>query len=251
MLEDRWIYFPSRFPDGDWDFPAAEECVFAASDGVRLHGWYLRADSDDHVLYFHGNAGNVTYRREFLERLSLLPTNVLCVDYRGYGKSQGRPSESGLYKDADAAYRFLVEEKRVPPERIVLFGKSLGGAVAIELATRVSCAGVVAQSTFTNGHEMARLKVPWLPLRWLVRNQFDSLSRVRTLRRPKLFLHATGDELIPFSMGRRLFDGAAEPKEFFDLGAVGHNDFMQAGQAYDGALRGFIDECVALRTESS
>jgi fermentation-respiration switch protein FrsA (DUF1100 family) len=248
MLEDTFIYFPTR--DGIWDrerLPfAAEDCHFATTDGVRLHGWRVTVEEPlCELLYFHGNAGNVSYRVDFIERLSRLPANVTVIDYRGYGRSQGRPTEEGLYRDADAAYRFLCDECSVDPGRIVLFGKSLGGAVAIELATRVDCAGLIAQSTFTHNHDMARTMVPFAPMHLLVRRQFDSLARIAQIAIPKLLVHGRGDRLIPYEMGRRLFAAAPEPKRFFDLGSLDHNDVMLAGADYDHALADFIRACVA------
>jgi fermentation-respiration switch protein FrsA (DUF1100 family) len=242
------IYFPAR--DGIWDLErlpfAAEDCHVTARDGVRLHGWRVPVEEPlCELLFFHGNAGNVSYRVDFIARLTRLPANVTVIDYRGYGRSQGRPTEQGLYRDAEAAYRYLCDVCSVDPGRIVLLGKSLGGAVAIELAARVNCAGLIAQSTFTHNHDMARTMVPFAPMHLLVRRQFDSLARIATIEIPKLVVHGRGDRLIPYEMGQRLFEAAPEPKRFFDLGGLDHNDVMLAGDAYDCALGEFIRSCVA------
>jgi fermentation-respiration switch protein FrsA (DUF1100 family) len=248
MLEDTLIYFPTS--DGIWDrsrLPfVAEDCRVTTTDGVRLHGWRVTVEQPlCELLYFHGNAGNISYRVDFIERLSRLPANVTAIDYRGYGRSQGRPTEEGLYRDAEATYRFLCDTCSVDPSRIVLLGKSLGGAVAIELATRVDCAGLIAQSTFTHNHDMARTMVPLAPMHWLVRRQFDSLARIATIEVPKLVVHGRGDRLIPYEMGQRLFQAAPEPKRFLDLGNLDHNDVMLASGDYDRALAEFIRSAVS------
>lgn len=246
MLEDRFIYYPTRYPGGDWtreNLPCrVEDRHIRTRDGETLHAWFAPADgAENHILFFHGNAGNVTHRTDFLHRLTRLPASVLLLDYRGYGRSSGRPTEKGLYEDGRAAYLHLVEDLGIPPHRIFLLGKSLGGAVAIEVATRFPVAGVIIQSTFTHTWDMARLMF-WIPfpVRWICRNQFDSWTRVQTLTTPKLFIHGRGDRMVPYRLARTLFEAAAEPKRFFDLGNLDHNDSMEAGTGYDEALRAFL-----------
>lgn len=249
LFENRFLYHPTRPPDGRWDtsklgFPV-EECSFTTEDGVRLHAWYVRErDAPATLLWFHGNAGNLSSRAELMDRLRRLPADVFLIDYRGYGKSEGSPSEEGLYRDARAAYRFLVEERKIPPNRIVLGGKSLGGAIAAELATRVDCASLLLQSTFTSLADMSRRVIPFLPAHWFLRQRYETISKMVRIRVPKLILHARTDEIIPYEMGRRLFDAAPEPKRFVELGDLGHNDWMHVGPAYDEALRAFLRDCL-------
>lgn len=227
-------FLPERYPNGIWEprgfgIPA-EDVWFRASDGTRLHGWWIplrRARGT--ALYCHGNAGNITNRigvYRFLKRARL---NVFAFDYRGYGRSEGRPTESGLFIDARAAHDHLTREIGESPERIVLFGHSLGGAVAIDCACNRPVAGLVAQSTFTDLREMARARFPRLPLHVITRNQFRSLAKVRDLRMPKLFIHGTADETIPISLGEKLFEQAAEPKEWYVVPHAGHNDVYRFG----------------------
>lgn len=245
LFENTFIYFPSRvwIPQSMPFVP--RDAWMTAEDGVRIHGWFVEApDAKATLLYLHGNAGNLSNRMDFVERLWRLPANVLIVDYRGYGRSEGSPDESGLYSDAYAAFDFLVRELKVPPSKIILFGKSLGGAVAAELATRVACGGVILQSTFTSVKEMSKRVLPILPASWFLRHRYDTLSKVPRIACPKLVLHAKRDEIVPYDMGRRLFEAAAMPKRFVELDVPGHNDFMLASSDYDAALRSFLRECL-------
>jgi fermentation-respiration switch protein FrsA (DUF1100 family) len=255
LFEERLIYFPTPLPAG-WTAAASgllagdlavEECFFRTEDGLRLHGLYCQTigtpeDPDLKVLlWFHGNAGNLSDRLDMAADLCGLPAGVFIVDYRGYGLSEGKPSEKGLYRDARAAWDHLTVERKVEPGRIVLFGKSLGGAAAIDLATRVSPAGLIVQSSFTSVPDMAAVAMPFVP-RFLVRTQMDNLAKIRDLRCPKLFIHSPADEVVPYAMGRRLFDAAPEPKSFHEVPNAGHNEtWLVGGRGYLESIRGFIE----------
>jgi fermentation-respiration switch protein FrsA (DUF1100 family) len=245
IFENRLIYLPSS--DGPWDADLGighEEVRFQARDGTRLHGWFLPAEKSRGVLlWFHGNAGNVAYRLDLLRAMrGRLPVSVFIIDYRGYGRSEGSPSEEGIYLDARAAYDHLASVRHVPPERIVLFGKSLGGAPAIRLATQVPCAGLILQSTFTSAPAMARRMIPFLPyLSWTVRTRFPNLDSIPSVTVPKLFIHSRDDEMIPFEMGQELFDAAPEPKESYWFSGAGHNDFFEVeGERYLRRMEEFL-----------
>ena len=241
FLENSLIYFPQKGGVG----PSPGEDVFlTASDGVRIHGWYVAsAGAKTTLLWFHGNAGNLENRRDMMEGLRELRVHILAIDYRGYGKSEGRPDEPGVYRDGRAAYQWLVETKRAAPERIVVLGESLGAAVACELATQVKCGGLIIQSGFTSAAEMAPLVLPIFPARWFLRTKFDNLAKVSRITCPKLFLHAVDDEVIPFAMGQRLCAAAAPPKECAWLQAGGHNGvFLRAAQEYYPRLRKFLEK---------
>ena len=193
------------------------------------------------LLYLHGNGGNISHRYEFINELVQLPVNVLIIDYRGYGKSEGRPSEAGLYMDARAAWDYLTKERAVPASRIVIFGKSLGGAVAVELATKVEACGLVVQSSFTSVADMAGEVLPFVP-RFLIRTKMDSLSKIASVSSPKLFIHSQADEIVPYRLGRRLFDAARPPKQFYEVKGAPHNLTNTIGGApYYEALRTFIN----------
>jgi fermentation-respiration switch protein FrsA (DUF1100 family) len=252
LFEDRFIYYPARHPEGAWDTSAAavkvEDVWFRAEDGVRLHGWYCtprggpdgRAQTRMTLLWFHGNAGNVTSRLGVIERLVDSPAEVFIIDYRGYGRSEGSPSEAGLYADARGAWDYLTIERKIPPSRIVVFGDSLGGAVAIELATRVEPAGLIVQSSFTSIRDMAAEVMPFVP-GFLLRTKMDSLGKIARVRAPKLFIHSPADELVPYRFGRQLYDAAPEPKQFHEVRGAGHNETdLVGGRAYFDAISQFV-----------
>jgi fermentation-respiration switch protein FrsA (DUF1100 family) len=194
------------------------------------------------VLLAHGNAGNLSHRLDrtiFLQ--SRLGADVLLFDYRGYGRSEGRPDEEGTYRDARAAHRWLTEVRGVTPDRLVLFGESLGSAVALELALARPCRALVLESPFTSVPDMAAVVLPFLP-RSFVRTQYDNLGKIGRLRVPLLVLHGDGDEVVPFAQGRRLFEAAPEPKRFFSIPGAGHNDtYIVGGDAYWRTVADFVE----------
>ena len=246
IFERRLIYFPTRAHDAD---PrglglAHEELALVAEDGVRLHGWFLPvAGSRLTLLVCHGNGGNVSHR---LDRALLaqahLGADVLLFDYRGYGRSEGAPDEAGTYRDARAAWRWLIARGQ-RPERIVIFGESLGSAVALQLAldTDGSARALVLESPFASIPEMARAVYPFLPLWPLVRTRYDNLGKVGRLRVPLLVLHGDRDDVVPFAQGRRVFDAAPGPKRFYAIPGASHNDtYVVGGAAYWRTLQEFL-----------
>ena len=217
-----------------------------ASDGVRLVSWAMPAEggSGHWLLICHGNAGNISEagRPYHYAGLRALGLSLFAFDYRGYGESEGAPTEQGLYRDAEAAYRYLRDTLDIPPERIVLFGHSLGAAVAVELATRVPAAGLVLDGALTSVVDRAQELFPYAPVRWLAANRYPSIERIGSLRLPKLFLHARDDEVVPIAHGRRLFEAAAPPKRFVELRGT-HGDAFDADSAeYYGAIGRFVAE---------
>ena len=242
FLEESFIFFPTRYPTGNWSAPEhgpcqPEDVSLSASDGTRLHGWYFSSAADaPTILFFHGNAGNLSDRYQWSCSLSGLPANVLSVDYRGYGRSEGRPTEAGLYLDAEAAYRYLREERGVAPQDLIVYGKSLGGAAACELAQRFEMGALVLQSTFTTAADMARLMMPMIPSA-LLRTRFDNLDKVSRVEVQKLIIHSRADEMIPFWMAEKLYEAAPEPKTMAAFEAAGHNDLIW--RHAEGVLRAF------------
>jgi fermentation-respiration switch protein FrsA (DUF1100 family) len=221
----------------------AEEVFLTTEDGVRIHAFYLPSPGASRALLFlHGNAGNASHRLPNAAMLQRLGIHVLLLDYRGYGRSEGRPEEAGLYADGRAGLAHLTQNRGFPERRVVLFGRSLGGAVAIDLAQDRELAGVVLESTFSSLADAAASIFGSLGAR-LVRGRFDSAGKILRARAPLLFFHGDRDEIIAFELGRRLFEAAPEPKAFETLRGAGHNDTVEVGGApYFGRIRRFIDE---------
>jgi fermentation-respiration switch protein FrsA (DUF1100 family) len=193
------------------------------------------------LILFHGNAGNISHRIPWIEMLHPLQANVLVFDYRGYGRSSGSPFEGGLYIDADAVYGWWKRERANTGEKLILVGESLGGAVAVDLAARVPADGLILQSTFTSGWDMAKTLMPIGLLQPLARVRFDSEAKIAGVTCPKLFIHGSWDEIVPLRLGRKLFDRAAPPKEFWEVPRAGHNDLLWvAGPQYGERVRAFI-----------
>lgn len=213
---------PSPFP-GFWR-PLPLEDVFFPSQGVLLHGWWLRRERPRAtIVYCHGRSGTIEHRKTFFRHLFRLGFNVFAFDYRGYGRSGGQPSERGLFADARAALDTVTTQLEVDPSGLVLFGHSLGGAVAIDAALDRPVAGLVVESSFTNLRDAAR-QLSRLPLHLLTRNAFHNIEKVPRLQMPKLFIHGTADTTIPFVLGERLFQAAAEPKQWYAVPNADHED---------------------------
>ncbi len=217
------------------------DVLLDTADGVRIHAWHVsQPDAVVTVLFFHGNAGTIADRPLTLERLHELGANVLMVDYRGYGNSGGSPDERGTYADASAAWDYLTGTAGIAPGDIVIYGRSLGGAVALELATRVVPRAIIVESTFSSLADMAREHYPYLPTGLLLRFKYPSVDHIRRIRAPILIAHSGEDALIPIAQAERLVAAAPAPKQFYRLRG-GHNEaFVQAGQAYYDVLGEFI-----------
>ncbi len=224
-----------------------EEIYFTAEDGVRLHGWWVPRASAPVLLWFHGNAGNISHRLENIKLLhDLAEVQVFIFDYREYGKSEGRISREGTFQDAAAAYRYVIESRQVPAGEVVLFGRSLGTALATDLAERLPCRSLIIESAFTNSSDMARLLAPF-GLDWRPKVPYDNLGKIDKLKVPLLIIHGDRDEIIPVEMGRRLFAAAKEPKELYIIAGAHHNDtYLVGGQEYFERLKSFIDQAKKL-----
>jgi len=237
------LFFPQReyeMTPADLNLPF-REVSFPASDGETIHGWWVPAEVGRGVLlYCHGNGGNVSTNLANVGVFHDLGLSVFIFDYRGYGKSTGRPSEEGTYRDARAAYGYLTGPLGAVPERTVIYGMSLGGAVAIQLAGEAKAAGLICEATFTSVEEMARRFYPYLPARIMVFDEYDSLAKIGGLALPKLFLHAPEDELVPFEMGRKLFAAAAPPKDFLEIRGTHGEGAQLTGPAYAEGIDSFL-----------
>jgi fermentation-respiration switch protein FrsA (DUF1100 family) len=228
-IETSLLFHPIKASEG-WVTPPAnspvEDVWLKAEDGNRIHAWWLpRAEAQGVILFCHGNAGNLSYwRPEIVALANKLGQSVLIFDYPGYGRSEGKPSESGCYAAALAAYDWLVQSPRVPPEWITIFGESLGGGVATDLAVRKPHRALVLTKTFTSVPDMARKTVLASASASLVRNHFDNLSKIGRCSSPVFIAHGDRDRLIPLSQGQTLFKAAPQPKQFFLLKGCDHND---------------------------
>ncbi len=199
-----------------------EDVYFKTPDSLTLNGWLIKSTSAKvTILFLHGNAGNISHRLEKLELFHRLGVNVFIVDYRGYGKSQGKPTEEGLYVDAVSAFDYLAARPDITKEKIIAYGDSLGGVVAVDLATKRKVAALVVDSSFGSSADVAKTIFPFVPT-FLLKTKMDSTAKVKTLTLPKLFIHSVNDEIIPFALGKKLFDAAAAPKEFLPI-TGGHN----------------------------
>lgn len=249
MLVRRFERSQMYFPQPELEFTPADiglayrEAELNTSDGCRLHGWWIpNVRARGSLIFCHGNAGNISHRLESIRVFHQLGLNVLIFDYRGFGRSSGRPSEKGTYLDAVAAYEYLTRDLKIPPEEIVIFGRSLGGAVAVELARRKKAAALICESTFTSAEDMGRFMYPYLPVKFLISNKYDSVSKVGELTLPKLFLHSRRDDVVPYEQGERLYRGAAAPKKFTEI-LGGHGDgFLETGELYRRTLEEFLAE---------
>jgi fermentation-respiration switch protein FrsA (DUF1100 family) len=248
FIDRQMIYFPdqeliSTPADVGLEY---EDVDFTASDGTRLHGWYVPGVGKITLLWFHGNAGNISHRVDNILMLNrTLGVNIMILDYRGYGRSEGSPSENGLYLDAEAAFEFLVSQRSVDPEsELVLFGRSLGAAVAVELAVRHQVRGVILESGFTSVKDMAQRIYPYLPMGLLINTveaRYDTISKIGNVTAPVMVLHGDRDEIVPFELGEKLFQAASEPKRFYRIRGAGHNDtYHMGGEPYFEALREFV-----------
>jgi uncharacterized protein len=249
LNEGRLIYFPGPQrslipPPAQLNLPV-ERVKIPTADGLTLVSWLIRADRDSSGLWMlicHGNAGNLSEfdRPLHYAGLRALGLSLLAFDYRGYGENAGVPTEQGLYRDTDAAYRYLREELDVPADRIVVFGHSLGSTVAIDLASRVPVAGLIVEGAPTSVRERGAELYPYIPVRWIAGSRFASIDKIGKVKVPKLFLHAAGDEVIPIAHGRRLYQAASPPKTFVELRG-GHGDAFDVDSAnYFGSIGRFL-----------
>jgi len=243
LFQPRFIYFPQSEIDYTPDMAGLpyEDIYFKTEDNVLLNGWFIPVENAKNtLLFFHGNGGNISHRLESLKIFHEIGLSVFIIDYRGYGQSQGTSSEQGTYRDAEAAWRFLTETRGVSDEDIIIFGRSMGGAVATWLASRYTPNLLILESTFTSIADVAKHYYPYLPTHLLVRIKYASVDRIEDIHRPILIAHSQTDEIIPYKYGRALFEKAQAPKIFLELKG-GHNDgFITTGPSYIQGLENFI-----------
>jgi len=246
IFEEKFIYFPQKYPQGPYDQARSilnlRDCWIKTEDSVTIHAWFAPAESAKATLVVsHGNAGNISHRYLLLRSLQRRGFNVLMYDYRGYGRSDGTPSEDGIYKDGRAAYDYAVTLPEVKPERVFLWGTSLGGAVAIDVATHRHVAGLILESTFSSATDVARVVYPFLPVQFFMHTKLNSIEKIKTLTIPTLVIHGARDSIVPIGLSRKLFNAANEPKDFYEIPNADHNDtFFVGGNEYFSRVDRFI-----------
>lgn len=242
-FEESLIFFPSRYPIGEWDPPELEfeDVSIESADGTRLHAWYVPHEQPRaFVLYAHGNAGNLSHRWPMLRVLhDDLNVATLIFDYRGYGRSEGSPHESGVLDDARAARDWLVHHEGLQPNQIVLLGESLGCGVCVHLAAEQGARAMVLQNAYTSMPDVAAHHYPVVPVRYLMRTRLPAIDLIDHYHGPLLQSHAGNDSVVPIELGRRLFAAANEPKQFLALDGQDHNDLLTSD--YWQALDRFLD----------
>ena len=255
--EPRMLYYPVREIDSTPDKLGLkyEDVTLTTSDGIRINGWFLPAPeppttrhespvtshrSPITVLFFHGNAGNISHRFEKLDVLHSLGTDVFIIDYRGYGRSEGKPNEDGTYRDAQAAYTYLTQTRNRESKTLVVYGESLGSAVAAELASKVEVGGLILEEAFTSIADVGQKMFPFLPVRWLVRNKYDTLDKMPHIHAPLLILHSRDDEFFDMRHAQRLLAAANDPKQLIELRGSHNDAFLVSGELYRAGLKNFL-----------
>ncbi len=215
---------------------------FFTEDNVKLNGWFIPGNNAKQtVLFFHGNAGNISHRLESIEIFNRLELNVFIIDYRGYGQSEGKTTEKGTYRDAEAAWNYL-NTRGISGEQVIIFGRSLGASIATWLASKYTPAALIIESGFTSVASMGQRFYPFLPIRWLTHIKYDTKQYIKNISCPVMVAHSKDDEIIPFDEGREIFAAAPEPKHFLEMRG-GHNDgFVVSGSTYVEGLRSFIKQ---------
>ncbi len=248
--EPRLLYHPNRVIEQTPDKVGLkyENITLTTSDDVQINGWFvpgenLAEDADVTrltVLFCHGNAGNISHRLEKIAVFRDLGVDTFIIDYRGYGRSEGQPNEEGTYRDAQAAYEYLTQKRKLAPRSIVAYGESLGAAIAADLASKVEVRGLVLEEGFTSIGDVGQRMFPFFPVRWLVRNKYDTIAKLPGIHVPLLILHSRDDTLVDFSHSQRLFAAANEPKQFVELRGSHNDAFATSALTYRAALSKFF-----------
>lgn len=243
FMQPKFLYYPVReisyTPEElGLDF---EEVTLKTDDGLRLSGWYIPVeDSGYTVLFCHGNGGNMMHYLDSINIFYNLGLSCFIFDYRGYGKSEGKPSEEGTYLDARAAYNWLIREKKISPSNIIVFGRSLGGSIAAELASKVEMGALTIESAFTSYVDIGKKFYPYMPVRWFARFSYRTIDYVKNVRCPVLIIHSRADEIVPFEFGLELYEAANEPKEFVEIFGSHNDGFLVSSEIYKSGWKKWI-----------
>jgi len=253
VMQPKFLYGPVREVSSTpaelgLDF---EDVVFKSSDGLDLSGWYIPVKNSKITLLFcHGNGGNMAHRLDSIKIFHNLGLNCFIFDYRGYGDSPGKPGEKGTYMDAMAAYKCLTEEKKIPAEDIIIFGRSLGGSIAARLASKVEAGALIVESAFTSYVDIGKEYYPYMPVRWFARFGYRTIDYIRNVHCPVMLIYSGNDEIVPFKFGLKLYEAANEPKEFIEIFG-GHNDcFLTSGEIYTEVWEKWLKFLIENRSQS-
>jgi fermentation-respiration switch protein FrsA (DUF1100 family) len=244
FMQPMFLYHPTPdvlFTPGElgMDF---EEALFTTQDGLELSGWYIPNEGAELTLLFcHGNAGNITHRLDSVNIFRELGVNCFIFDYRGYGNSEGKPTEEGTYLDAKAAFEWLRENKKAGAHNVIIFGRSLGASIATQLASQVKPRGLIVESGFTSYANMGQKIYPYMPVRWFATFSYNTLEYLQKVHCPVLIVHSRTDELVPFQFGLELYEAANEPKKFVEITGSHNDGFLISGQIYTNNLREWLE----------
>ncbi len=218
-----------------------ENVTLQTADGVKISAWYIpAANAKKTVLFCHGNGGNMMHRLDSINVFNEFGLNCFIFDYRGYGKSEGKPTEEGTYLDAQAAYYWLTNQKHIPPEKIIIFGRSLGGSIAAHLASKVKSASLIVESAFTSYVAIGAKFYPYMPIKWFARFKYNTLEYIKNVHCPVMVIHSRSDELVPFEFGLELYENANEPKEFIEIFGKHNDDFLVSSEIYRKAWKKWL-----------
>lgn len=253
IMQPKFLYAPVREvpytpAELDLDF---ENVVFKSDDGLLLSGWYIGAEGSEFtVLFCHGNGGNMTHLLDSINIFHNLGLNCFIFDYRGYGNSQGKPSEKGTYLDVRAAYKWLTEEKKIQPDNIIIFGRSLGGSIAAHLASKVRAGALIIEGTFTSYVDIGKKFYPYMPVRWFARFSYRTIDYIKDVHCPVMLIYSRNDEVVPFEFGLELYESANEPKEFVEIFGSHNDGFLVSSEIYKDAWVNWLKFLKEYKSES-
>ncbi len=253
LLQSKFLYCPVKnvFYNPNELGIDYEDVTMQTTDGLLLNGWYIPApDSQFTILFCHGNGGNIMHRLDSINIFYKLGISCFIFDYRGYGKSQGKPTENGTYIDAMTAYQWLTEEKKIDPNNIIVLGKSLGGSIAAELASKVPAASIVLESAFTSYVDMGRKFYWYLPVKYFAKYRYATIDYLKNIKCPVMIIHSPEDNVVPYEFGRRLFVEANGPKEFVEISGSHNDGFLTSGDVYISAWRNWVNYLKKRREKS-
>ncbi len=254
LMQPQFLYGPMQevtyTPDElGLDF---EDVVFQSSDGVKLTGWYVPANNSNlTILFCHGNGGNMMHSLDSINIFYNLGLNCFIFDYRGYGKSEGKPSEEGTYLDARAAYDWLVNVKKLSPNNIIIFGRSLGGSIAAQLASKVAAKSLIVESAFTSYADIGKKFYPYMPVRWFARFRYNTIDYIKAVHCPVMIIHSRNDEIVPFEFGLELYETSNEPNEFVEISGSHNDSFLVSSERYKKAWLNWLKFLEAYSKESA